>query len=188
VRVQLPLRVCVCMCVGAYIWVSVFSRSMEYPDGLSGLSAKDKKTLRIANLLTRSTFKIITSCCRAGIRVSIENPHNSLLWRCTAYQQWIQKFNVNSVVVDYCQFGEPYRKRTRLVTYDPEFLLDDSFLEPLRRSCPGCSASHSHVNLSGWRPRVEGELSPDMRPTKGTAAYPIALCREWAAAVSRACQ
>lgn len=162
-------------------------RSMDYPDGLPGVSKKDKMTLRVANVLTRNVFKVLTACCRAGIKVSVENPHTSLLWRCSAYQHFIQKFSVQSVVVDYCQFGENYRKRTRIITYDPDDIVGDSFLAPLRRTCPGLSANHSHVNLSGWRPLVEGVLSPDMRPTKGTAAYPVVLCHVWARAVASAC-
>ena len=160
---------------------------MKFPDGVPDLNHRDKITVRIANAVTNNTFKVITAFCRAGVHVSVENPHNSLLWRCKAYQKWAATFNVHEVVVDYCQFGEPYRKRTRLVTWGPG-MQSHSFLVALARRCPGVCANHGHVNLSGWRPRVDGDIAPEMRTTKGTAAYPLTLCETWADVVANHCR
>ena len=168
-------------------------RSKVCPEGILDVSERDQAVLDVANQLTSNTFKLIKACCRSRVHISIENPHNSLLWHTKDYRILTLEFpSVREVVVDYCQFGEPWRKRTRLVTWEAEGHAD-SYLSNLRKKCPGVSARHRHCNLSGWRPRDTGVATPAkrptkgtpaMRPTKGTAAYPRALCAAWAEAVS----
>lgn len=80
--------------------------------------------------------------------------------------------------IDYCMYGAPYKKRTRLLTLqwrvDPSEV--DGMLSSLGRKCDGL---HEHVVLSGW-----GKAGQKSRPTKGTAKYPAQLAQSWARAMA----
>jgi len=170
----------------SFLNASGLARTSDNPDGKPGLVGKDLATVRLANTITHNAFTVATALCEADIPVSIENPHGSLLWKCSDYIRWSTRFKqgINRVVLDYCCYGEDHRKRTMLITWSK---CGKSFLEKLSKRCPGTSDSHTHCLLSGWRPRCNGvkSRSVTMRPTKGTAAYPMALCRCWAEAVKR---
>ena len=169
-------------CFAQACWCNVL-RSSSFPDGLTSASPKDKAVLALANLVTANAFRLVTAFCKVGVPVSIENPHGSLLWQCSAFKAWQAEFNPQTVVIDYCCFGEPYRKRTRLITWHRNHQADGkSFLHELARKCPGVKVGkHEHQNLSGWRPRNRPGVV--MTPTKGTGSYPVKLCKVWAAAV-----
>lgn len=153
-------------------------RSTAHPDGLPGVSQRDLQYLELANRVTGNSFILVDALCAAGASVSIENPHGSMLWHCSAYKAWAAKYKPDIIVLDYCTYGEPFRKRTRLVTWHAGSRVKASFLKSIEKKCPG---THTHVNLSGWRPI--GKKKTVMRSTRGSAAYPVSLCRCWAHAV-----
>ena len=77
------------------------------------------------------------------------------------------------IVLDWCRFGEAYRKRTRIY-------VSEDFLAPLGRTCTG---GHEHVGLSGWKDLKH----PDRKrqKTADATAYAPQLCEEWATLVAR---
>lgn len=76
----------------------------------------------------------------------------------------------NHIDFDMCMYGCDYKKSTRLMVV--QRYGNEPVLAGLGLSCDG---SHDHVSLSGW-----GDKSKPKRPTKGSAAYPEALARDWA--------
>lgn len=53
-------------------------RSVVHPEGLPDLSPKFKAEVRIANKITKNTFKLATMLCKLGVAVSVENPGSSV--------------------------------------------------------------------------------------------------------------
>ena len=92
---------------------------------------KDQQTIALANLVTANAFRVITSLCQAGCAVTIENPHQSLLWKSSFYLKWAAKFPPKLVTLDYCMYGQPFRKRTSLATWSKRG--DGSFLADLAK-------------------------------------------------------
>ena len=54
-------------------------RTSDQPDGIHGLGDADLATVRIANDITRNTFRLATALADRGIPVSVENPQSSVL-------------------------------------------------------------------------------------------------------------
>ncbi len=152
-------------------------RSSEYPHGLppSQLSMKDKTVLKLANRITEHAFALMMEHSMAGCWVSLEQPHTSLLLKERCFLRWAARTGVAPTILDYCQFGMPYRKRT--VLWGPTGVLTD-----LGRRCPGLSDTHSHPQtLSNW-----GEKSKNLDTALGSSEYPQTLCEEWVRVVNSA--
>jgi hypothetical protein len=133
----------------------------------------------LANQVTRNAFRIALACEKHSIAFSVENPHSSLIWQTNAYVVLNLQVKMHEIVIDYCRWGEPWRKRTRFATWCPG---RSAFLSDLGLLCEG---GHSHTQLSGWKPLNKEDAI--MRPTGGTAAYPEQLCEAWARLVALQC-
>ena len=124
-------------------------RSRVKPDGLPlrTLTAKERKNLRVGNKLTRATFRLIDACVRSGTAWSIENPDGSLLWWTKGWRRIQRLYNPVEVVVDYCSYGETYRKRTKLYFWSTDGTLAPTMLaKPCRCKFLGLR----HTQWSGW--------------------------------------
>jgi hypothetical protein len=153
-------------------------RTKAFPLGLPKLTPRERSIADLANVIVANTMLIARRFVEEGAAVSIENPKASTLWSTPYFQTLEGAFqDVSSVDVDYCMFGEPYKKSTRLVVFHAHG--DANFLAPLSIRCDGL---HEHVGLSGWRSLDKPKV---MRPTKGTAAYPGKLCVMWAMLVKK---
>ena len=58
-------------------------RSTREPQGLSTLSGADLVRVQLANSLCRAVGRIVCHCLSLGVRVTVENPKNSLAWLTT---------------------------------------------------------------------------------------------------------
>lgn len=87
---------------------------MTHPDGKTDLNEKDQNTIRLANRITAASFSLATHYVAKGALVSVENPAASLMWQCSAYRRFERATTPTVISVDYCMYGEPYRKRTKL--------------------------------------------------------------------------
>ena len=154
-------------------------RTTAAPDGLPGLRKSDAATIALANRVTKNAFRIARACETNLIPFSVENPHGSLMWKTNAYLLLSLQVQMSEIVLDYCRWGEAWRKRTRLATWCP---WSPAFLSDLGLLCEG---GHSHTQLSGWKPLNKDNAV--MRPTGGTAAYPAQLCMAWAKLVALQC-
>ena len=146
-------------------------RSKKYPQGLPDLGARPKAVTRLANKVTANTVKLCEHFCSVGTPWSVENPHSSLLWETRAFRKLARIAGINVIVLDFCRYGTPYRKRTRLLTWHPMPERRD-YLQPLAARC-NCTVKH--VTLSGW-----GERGQCIPTGKGSSAYPASLCAHWA--------
>lgn len=151
-------------------------RSTQHPNGLPKklLTARDRVILAHANRVAKHTLHLMTEFSAAQIPVTIENPNSSLLFKTKQFKKWATAHGAGKTVLDYCMFGEGYRKRTALYS-TPAPLLNG-----LKRLCPGTSAGgHEHsVQLSGW-----GTHGKNLATNKGSSAYPKQLCTEWSCIV-----
>jgi len=149
-------------------------RSRAWPQGLPDLTGKARSVVDLANTLSRNTVRLLRLHCQRGVSWSCENPASSLLWHTQEFKQLASDYNLDRVSLDMCRFGARYRKRTVLLTWDPQ---GAGFLHTLNRRC---ACKKPHKILANWGERGAGI------PTKnGCAAYPPALCRAWARAVQR---
>ena len=73
----------------------------------------------LANRVTKNAFRIARACQANLIAFSVENPHSSLMWQTNAYVILNLQVKMCEIVIDYCRWGEPWRKRTRFATWCP---------------------------------------------------------------------
>ena len=90
-------------------------RSRAEPEGKRDItSTKDKATLRLANTITRNTLNVAAEYWKQGVLVTLENPAGSLLWKTKAFTKFTKLTSPKMITMDYCQYGEHFRKRTKL--------------------------------------------------------------------------
>ena len=143
-------------------------RSGAHPRGLprDQLNAHQQNVLKHANKVTKNTFALMQKLAAKGIPHTFEQPIASLMLKDAAFRSWASRSGAQRAVVDQCQFGRPYRKRTA-IWGAPYGLLDG-----LTRICPG---DHVHAaTLSNW-----GSADRNQATNQGSSAYPEALCQEW---------
>ena len=90
-------------------------RSNAMVGGLPGLRECDQVKVTVGNLLAAFTISILTVCKRMVIPGTAENPQTSRLWIFPCVANFLQVKGVVSVTADYCQFGMPWRKSTRII-------------------------------------------------------------------------
>ncbi len=73
-------------------------------------NAKTIRNLELADALVNKTWAITEHFKKVNPALIwfIENPDTSLLWKRFKFPEYVR--------LDYCQYGEPYRKRTRIAT------------------------------------------------------------------------
>ena len=143
-------------------------RSADRPRGLPGeqLTQDQKALLKYANRVTANVFKLMRGLAADGVPHCFEQPVSSMMLKDKAFRSWASQWGAQRVVVDQCQFGRPYRKRT-VIWGVPSGLLDG-----LGKTCT-CRQRHV-VTLSRW-----GECDRNMATNQGSSAYPRELCEQW---------
>ena len=143
-------------------------RTEKFPDGVVGLPPHQQAAVTAGNSFLRFTASILSICRRAHIPAIVENPHASGLWRhpvLTPVWKWKE---TKQFVVDYCAYGTPWRKRTRLLTMWADLSQSS---QRCQGSCGMCSfTGKPHVRLQGRSPG-QGDR------TKLAEAYPKAWCK-----------
>ena len=149
-------------------------RSSSFPLGLPGLSAKDAAAVNVGNQLLEFSFKIIRLCIQYNCPVALENPHTSVLWQVPAIKRLLSHSCCTEVVLDYCQYGMPWRKRTRIAFWHvgAECAKLGLRCSPVSGRCSrtGCS----HLELVGRDPVSNRHWTSIACP------YPNALCQQLA--------
>ena len=130
------------------------------------MTPPQKSLVRHANKITKHAFVLMQRLADDGIPHTLEQPVGSLMLKDIAFRSWASRSGAQRVIIDQCQFGRPYRKRTA-IWGAPSGLLDG-----LARTCPG---DHVHtVTLSGW-----GSADRNEATNRGSSEYPEPLCQEW---------
>ena len=115
--------------------------------GYEWLCDSDKRKVNQGNSLLRFTLRCMTVCEQLGIPYALENPLSSYAWMMPPMKKFCQRFQPAEAVLDFCQFGEPWQKPTKILgNFWP--------LQQLSKRCQPqgglCSMSHQpHVHLSG---------------------------------------
>ena len=117
-------------------------------------------------MLTQVASVLIQAFVRNGALVTDENPIKSFHWAQPCMQVVLDHFLLFSAVLDYCAYGAPWRKRTRIAA-------SGDFILPLSQTCPGCPA---HTVLRGKTTRNGQPVSL----TALASPYPSELVSQWA--------
>jgi len=132
-------------------------RTVDFPYGVEGLSAKQQVKVKEGNSFARWTVRLVR---KFGKRVLFwwENPEKSWMWYLPCYGPLLRPMpreppdGGKFLVLDYCRFGTPWRKRTR-------FFTNISSLQGVRCLCCG---NHKHIILRGASPSGVGPVSAQL--------------------------
>ncbi len=146
-------------------------RDSENVWGLPGLRQHDQHKLNEGNALFNFTLDIARLCYKLGIPIVIENPLTSMAWEVPSMQQFMCRKHVRTCDLDFCQYGERWKKPTRLVY----FALD---LQSLCKTCQGTHHKCSHSK----RPHIAliGRDASGIWWTRRAQPYPFALVDSFA--------
>ena len=75
------------------------------------------------NQLLRHMCRWCRLAAKKGVWWVIENPTSSRLWRMPEIQDLISRTNAYFIVLDFCQYGTPWRKRAKLLTNCPHLAI-----------------------------------------------------------------
>ena len=87
-------------------------RNRAYPWGLTHrmLSEADREKLRLGNNCMRAAIRYAKHLHRRKTPWALENPRSSKCWRLPGMQQLESSEGVLAMIVDFCQFGTPWKK------------------------------------------------------------------------------
>ena len=112
--------------------------------------------------------EVISTCNTYHVGWSLENPRSSRLFEMPFLSQLlIQGYHVD---LDFCRYGEPYRKPTRIYS-------SSDFLAPLQKSCN--HKKHAEVLRGSEKVMVDGIAKYQPRTVRA-GAYPYKLVEAWA--------
>ena len=159
--------------VGGLVWYvhlgtpcTVWSRARHNIRDIAKARKKERQSVALALF----TCRVIRECIKRGVIFSLENPFSSRLWQFGPVLQLLQNKKCKLITWDMCQYGQPYRKSTTLLT-------NETSLCGLGRRCQG---GHKHEHLQGSvRFKLDGRFVRCNR-TSLAGAYPSSLCSEWA--------
>ena len=86
-----------------------------YPWGLPHLHGGDFKKVLTGNRLLQFACRLIRLCEALRVPYAVENPRSSRVWEMSCLQRIRADFSNRMVHVDYCQYGEPWRKPTSIL-------------------------------------------------------------------------
>lgn len=145
--------------------------------GYPWLSHKDRLKVLEGNNLLRFSLRLLAICERLHIPYALENPYSSFAWHMPPMKKFIKLFMPYVETLDYCQFGEDWKKSTTIMG-------NYWNLPVISKRCTGtrniCSATgRPHVPLAG-------KAANGLYRTLLAQPYPWALADLIAGTVSRA--
>ena len=122
--------------------------------GLPNLSDRDQERVDVGNRLLRITCRLCRVCHYAKVGWAIENPGYSRLWITEPMKNLIQQTRSTCTMLDFCQYNEKWRKRTRIQHGGSAYLSQLEKLCHMTNYC--CSATGKrHYQLSGTNEKGE---------------------------------
>ena len=127
-------------------------RTIEFINGLPSdqLTPQDVVKLALGNRTMRSAAFVIRLCVKNFIPVFLENPNSSRLWHAPPIRRLMDSSVCTSAVFDFCCFGTPWQKRTKLVGWHV------GEATAIGRKCAGtlgrCVSGKFHLILRGNKP------------------------------------
>ena len=141
-------------------------RTNNFPEGKPDLECNNLIKVQQANAIYEHTAAFLARCHGAGVKFSIENPTNSIMWLTKWMQPLLAMDKVSGVKFQQCRWGGKRGKWSSWYTNWPQ-------LHDLAGSCPG---GHAHLP---W-----GAVFKGKNYSVATAAeteYPRDLCTKIAA-------
>ena len=138
----------------------------------SQAKTRGTRNFALADRLVERTWEIIRYFLNKNplLLYFIENPAFSLLWK----RKCAQPFTNKTVVLDYCAYGAPYRKRTKIASnssYLPRDLCNPTI-------CLGCPNGRTHDFTAQKGPTRGKDFKKDLFKTDELHRYPESLCLE----------
>ena len=138
--------------VGSALICASFSRAVtpavrthRFPRGVPWMSATMKIKVSAGNSHCDYATLVIQACEDGGVFYWLENPDSSWLWQQKSMRRFLPPDSAFTLRVDYCRFGTPWRKRTRVALNLPS-LCGLRFL---------CTCTQRHVALRGMHPSLK---------------------------------
>lgn len=144
-------------------------RSDSCPMGIPGLSKSDQRQVALGNAMLMFSIRLIVICLALKIPFVLENPFSSRCWITPIMQQLLRVSVCKLLHLDFCCFGEPWKKPTGLL----HAFLDLSEVEKICKGTGGfCSNTNKrHIALKGKAP--DGRFM-----TLVAQPYPIKLVQQ----------
>lgn len=144
-------------------------RSDSCPMGIPGLSKSDQRQVTLGNTMLMFSIRLIVICLALKIPFVLENPFSSRCWITPIMQQLLRVSVCKLLHLDFCCFGEPWKKPTGLL----HAFLDLSEVEKICKGTGGfCSNTNKrHIALKGKAP--DGRFM-----TLVAQPYPIKLVQQ----------
>ena len=130
------------------------------------MNEKDQQRVDDGNDSLRFVTRLIELCLRHNVQVVLENPGSSRVWITPEMCRLLGRASSDNLV-DYCAFGTPWRKRTRLVAWS----------RALERLPPLCSGCKGFCSYSGKKHELLEGTSGGVFKTAMASAYPQKMCR-----------
>ena len=145
---------------------TVFSRARHAIRHVERAREKERVGLEFALF----TAEVIMVCNRYNISWSVENPRHSRLFDVPFLEPLLHHPTVIAVDIDFCRYGEKYKKPTRIFTNFAD-------LKSLSRHC--CHRSHAEILRGSERVKI-GDKYVSQPKTRKAGAYPFPLTCAWA--------
>ena len=144
--------------------------------GLPGLKGENRERVETANRLIRMILRLCRHCLRIGVPFYLENPLNSRLWDFRSIKALAASPFVTASRYDFCQFGTPWRKATKLLCFDNPHI---------ERGAKQCKFDRAHIcSATGKKHVVLSGVSAHYRHlTSRAASYPREFCHVIAKAI-----
>lgn len=130
----------------------------------------DRKKILEGDQTMLFSAQCIDACIAQSIPVALENPASSRLWHAAPVASLVQLSDAQSVLMDMCQHGTSYRKRTRVVTWVARW--PPGWAPMCGSSAASARAQRPHELLRG---AARGAREPR---TAHAAAYPESFARK----------
>jgi hypothetical protein len=156
-----------------YVHVStpctVFSKARHFLTNLERARDREHDGVELALF----TAEVIETCNRYGVKWSLENPRSSRLFELPFLQRLLCQSGVYRVDLDFCMYGESYKKPTTIFTN----------VEGLQILAAACEHRRHGEVLRGSEQVRDGSRLTNQPKTKQAGAYPIQLVDKWALCV-----
>ena len=120
-------------------------RSNQYPRGLPNMSPAMREKVSEGNSMADFQSELMDVCHDNSCFSWLENPDSSFVWRQKKFEKYRSAQSGDVMRVDYCRFGTPWRKRTKVATDIPK-------LKGMRMLCV---CKKPHVRLRGQHPTLK---------------------------------
>ena len=137
--------------------------------GRPGLSPTDSEKVAVGNSLCDASAFIATVAARCQVPGGMENPGRSFLWDMPTQRALLLETNVEEHVVDFCQYGTQWQKRTKIVSWH---------LARAHRMDARCIGRNHYCSKSKKKHiPLTGKHSQGVYWTLVAQPYPLLLCR-----------